>query len=308
MSWPGWIKHAVAAVAVAGLAALSAVVDHLWPRFATGWPVTANVVAGALWTPAEFYLATVLVTQWLQARERRRWRSVAAELTAAIGGTWDSLRDLLVYQYSLDDLVSVHAHITAAEHAWQDLRRQDEQQPDDVAGSSDAQWDIPVHSSQAIGQMSGVWLLMWPAGLARDLHALQRKLTRVLLPRMGEDDPDLASAGRLLIDALGDLGDLAGDLSEGRADPFPETPFTDPADNDPDERPVIARGAPEGALRDLADLRQAFALAGQVVECGDRLMALISRQQPSRRRSVRRNGNTDDAGVPTSVTEDTGSE
>jgi hypothetical protein len=278
MLWRSWLKYATGTVAVIGVATSSLVLDRLRPQFAGNWPVTANVVAGALWTPAEFYLASVLVDRWLQTRERRRWHNVAIGLTTAIGNTWYAVRELLVYQYRIDDNVEVQADIDAATSAWKELRRQDVEQPESVAGTADASWSITKDHLSAIQEVANTWLLMWPAGLARDTKALHRRLVRVLLPRMDGNDPELVSAGRLLIDALEDLDDLSSELLDGREGPFPMSPFVESEEGNASSAPLIPHGAPDAALSNLVELRRLFMLAEQLVERGDRLTVLLQRR------------------------------
>ena len=194
----GWISRAgLALLAMTGAFGVAFVADREAPDFATHFPVTANVFAGVLWTA----FGSVLVTQMLGWRERRRWAGVAGELVIAIGDTWDRARRILVLQFSPDDPEPVRARIEAAEKAWAALRRQDEEQPADVRGTAAARWCIPDEARTAISEMCGVWLSMWPAGLAGDQGALHRRLTRVLLPRLGTEGPGLISSPPALVSA-----------------------------------------------------------------------------------------------------------
>ncbi|MEU1747366.1 hypothetical protein [Micromonospora arida] len=71
------------------------------------------------------------------------------------------------------------AVITRAENVWEALRLQDEAQPGEVRGTKDAQWDLPDGCDEALGDVLGVWIQMWPAGLDTERKALQRRIENV---------------------------------------------------------------------------------------------------------------------------------
>ncbi|SIR90336.1 hypothetical protein [Micromonospora avicenniae] len=146
-----------------------------------------------------------------------------------------------------------------------------------------------------ISRVSALWMLMWPAGLHHDWKLLHRKLTRVLVPRLSTDNPDMVSAGRKLVDAIGDLHDLVDELlRQDNAFDLPVPPEEDdPTASDQTSGPEpdddgwtiwIADGEPEQRMRNLDDLASAFVTARQVVERGDRLMALLLAADPRRYR------------------------
>ncbi|MEW2329694.1 hypothetical protein AB0880_18005 [Micromonospora chersina] len=150
----------------------------------------------------------------------------------------------------------------------------------EVRGTADAHWELPDGCDDARGDVLGIWLHLWPAGLDGKRKALQRRLAQVLLPRLAVDDPELTSAARLLIDAMSNLDDVLQGFAEVE-DPFPFSPYwvpepSEPSDGDADTRPVIPQGAPEGALGNLRELRRVLDALEQLIERGDRLTKLLS--------------------------------
>ncbi|MFC0005000.1 hypothetical protein [Micromonospora siamensis] len=284
MSWRPSFTTLLAGVGAAAALAMGCLLDWIKPNFAEQMPVTANVVAGAVLVPAEIFVVYGIVDRLLSRRRQQRWASVAAELAQAIGKKWSDLRELLHYMRRLDDhpdgVPDSEVVITRAESVWEALRLQDEAQPYEVRGTADAQWDLPDGCDEALGDVLGVWIQMWPAGLDTERKALQRRLASVLLPRLAVDDPELTSAARLLVDAMNDLDDLLQGLNEVE-EPFPMSPYWSPdvselSDADLDMRPMIPHGAPECALGSLRELRRALHAMDQLIERGDRLIKLLT--------------------------------
>ncbi|MFC0504960.1 hypothetical protein [Micromonospora costi] len=284
MSWrPSWTTLLAGTGAAAALA-MGCLLDWIKPTFAEQMPVTANIVAGAALVPAEIFVVYGVVDRLLSRRRQQRWTSVAAELAQAIGQKWSDLRELLLCMRRFDDhpngVLDPEAVITRAESVWEALHLQDEAQPGEVRGTADARWELPDGCDEALGDVLGVWLQLWPAGLDTERRALQRRIANVLLPRLAVDDPELTSAARLLVDAMNDLDDLLQGLDEVE-EPFPTSPYwtsdvSEPGDADMDTRPVIAHGAPECALGNLRELRRTLHAVDQLIERGDRLIKLLT--------------------------------
>ncbi|MEV7326685.1 hypothetical protein [Micromonospora sp. NPDC093244] len=274
-------------------------VDGRWPQLADQAPVTANIVAGAMLVPLELYIAGVLLAGLQNLRRRRQWQVAAAEFTEAMGGTWARIRDLLVYQYAINEITGPLSRIRAAHEAWQHLHRQETARADADPWADRPAWQLPDGASEAIERVALLWMLMWPAGLHRDWEMLHRKLTRVLVPRLSTDNPDLITTGWQLVDAIGDLNNLADDLLvqdnvfELPA-PLDEDGLTTEGSTSATEPAVdewtkwIADGEPELRMLNLDDLASAHLTARRVVEHGDRLMALLHAAAPRRHRSASR--------------------
>jgi hypothetical protein len=104
-----------------------------------------------------------------------------------------------------------------------------------------------------------MWHEMWGAGVDDEERALGSRLTRVLLPRLSLNEPELTGLVRRLVDALEDLTDVR-DVLDQWVEPFPGAlPEVIPIN-----LPVVARDA-------LAELARLLHAAQNVVVRGDAL-------------------------------------
>ncbi|MBQ0994693.1 hypothetical protein KBX08_32035 [Micromonospora sp. H61] len=250
--------------------------DSWFPLLSTDHPVAANVVAGLLLIPVEFFAAYVVIEAVVRRNRERRWATVAQELTEAIGQKWDNLRDLLVGLFWVEQAEVAFGRIALAEEMWRELESQERALAERLEAGLPAAWDLPDGLDEILGGIAEVWFVMWAAGSPQDRQAWQRRLIAVLLPRLGLDDPQVTAAARRLVDTLSDLDDLLTSLSDRNAfiseDPWPWE-MTD------DEVVPLVVGLAEGQLADLAALRQVVDLAGASVRRGDHLMRLLHEQR-----------------------------
>ncbi|MCX5121191.1 hypothetical protein OG992_28840 [Micromonospora sp. NBC_00362] len=261
-----WLMVAVACLLVAWW------LDDWFPSFSTDRPVAANVAAGLLVVPVEFFAAYVVIEAAVRRNRERRWAAVAQELTGAIGQKWDNLRELLLGLFWVEQAELVVGRIVAAERVWQKLEHQERALAERFEAGLPVEWDLPNDLDEVLGGIAEVWFVMWAAGSPQDRQAWQRRLIAVLLPRLGVDDPQVTASARRLVDTLSDFDDLLTSLSDRNAF-ISEEPW--PWEMAEGEVTPLVVGLAQGQLADLAALRQVVELAGESVRRGDHLMCLL---------------------------------
>jgi hypothetical protein len=133
-------------------------------------------------------------------------------------------------------------------------------------------YPFPNDGEETLAAVQGIWMQMWGGGIEEREKVLSRRLTRTLLPRLLPNSPEITAAVRTLNDAIEELNDNRADL-ESWTDPFPASPYVDELDC-PGQR-LIAYGRAMMAGEALDALKDLLRQADQVIEAGDRLVALL---------------------------------
>jgi hypothetical protein len=234
------------------------------------YPVLSNIIAAVAFLPLEVLIVSVFVTRFLAGRERERWRPVTEAPTDSVSAKWREYREFLQARYQGFHTQHAKRKIDRAQAVWAPIH--DLEVEADRTGSAVSWSDhpLPAEVNEILSDVQGVWMGMWGGSAEEQEEAFSNRITRILLPRLLPNDPGITHAVRDLSDAIEDLNDLRTDLSLWN-DPFPDTPFAD-------ETTTIAYGAGINATMALDMLESLLRSAQDVVDAGDRLVALLSRE------------------------------
>lgn len=255
----------------------------------SAYPIVSNVIAGVFLLPLEILIVTVLVTNMLAYRERKRWITVTDALTEAVTAKWTEYRDLIWVRYRGCHAHDAEAKIEKALQIWGPMH-------DREVEADDLGWDLetkdycfPDDGEAVLTAVNGIWMQMWGAGADERENALSRRLTATLLPRLLPNKPTVTAAVRVLNDAIEDLNDQRADLSS-REDPFPISPYIDKPESSHQQR--IPYGMAIAACDALESLQDLLKQVDRIVETGDHLVALLPETERTkelrRRAQVRR--------------------